>query len=352
MVTFPMLPGLEVNLYLLLLAGLGAGVVSGFSGVGGGFFMTPALIILGFPANFAVGTSLAWVAGNCAAGAFAHGELGNVDIRLGLVMTTATIAGMEAGVRVLNWAKDASLANEGVLAIATGALLAVGAYTLREAVGRKRQLDRMRGQRHIPPLQPEAWSKLRGLNIPPELYFPRSQVHISLWVTLGIGLSVGTLAGMMGVGGGFAMVPALMYLVGVPPSVAVGTNLFQATFSAAYGVVRHSMSANVVIFASFVLLVASSVGVQFGAHVMRHVRGVSVRYVLGICILLAAVGAALKLSGILLGNGAAWSEVGSRAVTFGSLGVAVAMIVALFIVAVRHRNGQRIPAWARSLVSE
>jgi hypothetical protein len=345
-----MLPGLEVNLYLLLLIGLGAGVVSGFSGVGGGFFMTPALIILGFPANLAVGTSLAWVAGNCAAGAFTHGELGNVDIRLGLVMTTATISGIEVGVRVLNWAKDAGLANEGVLTIATGALLAVGAYTLREAIGRKRQLDRTQGP--SPPLRPGAWLRLRGLALPPELYFSRSQVHISLWVALGIGFSVGALAGMMGVGGGFAMVPALIYLVGMPPSVAVGTNLFQATFSAAYGVVRHSMSANVAIFASFILLLASSVGLQFGAHVMRHVRGVSVRYVLGTCILLAAVGAALRLSGVLLGDGMAWSEVGSRVVIFGGLGVAVAMVAALFVVVVRHRNGQRIPAWARSLVSE
>jgi uncharacterized membrane protein YfcA len=101
MITFPVMPGVEINLFLLALIGLGAGILSGFTGVGGAFVITPALIVLGFPANFAVGTSLAWVLGNAIIGAFRHRKLGNVDVKLGLVFLVATIGGVEVGVRIL-----------------------------------------------------------------------------------------------------------------------------------------------------------------------------------------------------------------------------------------------------------
>ena len=117
MTTFPMIPGVEINIFLLVFLGLAVGVVSGFVGVGGGFFMTPALIVLGFPANFAVGTSLTWITGNAVIGALKHGRLGNVDVKLGLVITAAAMGGMEVGVRILNWAKDIGLTDEIVLSV-------------------------------------------------------------------------------------------------------------------------------------------------------------------------------------------------------------------------------------------
>jgi len=349
-----MLPGIEINLYLLIFTGLGAGVVSGFAGVGGGFFMTPTLIVLGFPANIAVGTSLAWVAGNCVVGAFRHGKLGNIDIKLGLVMIAAAMGGMEVGVRILNWIKRIGLVDEGVLSIAIVVLLIVGSYTLVESIRRKRQLDGLLRQGEVaPPMDtPPLAQRLQRIKLPPMVHFSGARVTISLWIVVAIGLLTGMLAGVMGVGGGFIMVPSLVYLVGVPSFVAVGTDLFQIIFSASYGVIRHSMSGNVVIFASFIMLVASSIGVQFGVLTTRYVRAVSVRYILGICILIAAVGSALKLYGVLLGERAAWAGTGSLIATFGGLGLGVIMIVALLVIAVRHRNGGNIPSWARSLMSD
>jgi uncharacterized membrane protein YfcA len=354
MITFPMLPGIEINMYLLIFTGLGAGIVSGFTGVGGGFLITPALLVLGFPANLAVGTSLTWVLGNCIVGGFRHGRLGNIDIRLGLVMVVAATGGMEVGVRILNWIKRVDLADEGVLSIAIVLLLIVGTYTLVESVRRKRHLDRILKQGGMaPPMGASPLAqRLQRMNLPPMVHFSGAQVTISLWVMLVIGFCIGVLAGIVGVGGGFVTVPSLIYLLGVPSFVAVGTSLFQTAISAAYGAARHSMSGNVVIFASFVMLVASSIGVQFGALTTRYVRAVSVRYILGICILLSAAGSALKLYGVLLGERAAWTGTGSLIVIFGGLGLGVVMIVALLVIAVRHRNGGNIPSWARSLMSD
>ena len=112
MITFPELPGVDINILLLVFVGFGAGILSGFAGVGGAFIVTPALIILGFPANFAVGTGLAWVMGSSIVGAFRHRKLGNVDVKLGLVILVAAMGGMEVGVRILNLTRDAGLVDE------------------------------------------------------------------------------------------------------------------------------------------------------------------------------------------------------------------------------------------------
>jgi uncharacterized membrane protein YfcA len=354
MITFPMMPGVEINLFLLILVGLGAGILSGFTGVGGAFVITPALIVLGFPASFAVGTSLTWVLGNSVIGAFRHGRLGNVDMKLGLVLLVAAIGGVEVGVRILNGARASGLADEAVLSISIFILLVVGIYTLAESIMKKRKLDKMLARKEELPPDMRAASlsrKFQGINLPPRLHFVGSGVTMSLWILVAIGFFIGLLSGIIGVGGGIIMVPSLVYLVGLSSFMAVGTSLFQIIFSAAYGSIRHTISGNVIIFAAFIMVLASSIGVQFGASVTRYVRGISVRMVLGISALLFAAGAVLKLSSVLR-EGAAWLETGSLAVTFGGLGLTLLMIIALFITALRYHRGRRIPAWAESLVAK
>jgi uncharacterized membrane protein YfcA len=355
MITFPVLPGVEINLFLLILIGLGAGILSGFTGVGGAFVITPALIVLGFPANFAVGTSLAWVLGNSLIGTIRHGKMGNVDVKLGLLLLVAAIGGVEVGVRILNRVRYIGLADKAVLSISICVLLIVGIYTLSESIIRKRKLDKMLARKEKLPLDMRATflsRKFQGINLPPRLRFAGSGVTMSLWIILAIGFFVGVLSGVIGVGGGLIIVPSLVYLVGLSSFMAVGTSLFQIIFSAGYGSIRHTMSGNVIIFAAFIMVVASSIGVLFGASVTRYVRGVSVRMILGISTLLFAVGAILKLSSILLEETAAWLEAGSMVVTFGSLGLTLIMIIALFITALRYHRGQHIPAWAESLVAK
>jgi len=173
---------------------------------------------------------------------------------------------------------------------------------------------------------------------------------MSLWILLGIGFSVGTLAGLTGIGGGFMMVPALVYLVGIPSFMAVGTDLFQIIFSASYGTVRHTMSGNVMFFAAFIMLLASTIGVKYGVMVTWFVWGVSARYILGMVIILAAVAATLKLAGILLDDTIGF-EIASIAVTFGNLVVTVIMLLGLFVLALRYRKGKHIPKWMESFVA-
>ncbi|MBA7712830.1 hypothetical protein ES703_121820 [subsurface metagenome] len=355
MITFPMLPGVDINIFLLIFIGFGAGILSGFAGVGGAFVVTPALIVLGFPANFAVGTSLAWVVGNSVIAALGHRRLGNVDMKLGLVILVASISGMEVGVRILNWARNIGLADEVVLSISICMLLIVGTYTLLEGIRRKRELDKILTKKEkLPPIMrgTPLSQKLQSINMPPMLHFAKSGVTISPWIILAIGFFIGMLAGLIGVGGGFIMMPSLVYLIGLRSFMAVGTDLFQIIFSAAYGSIRHTMSGNVIIFAAFIMVVASSIGVRFGVLVTRYVRGVSVRIILGISILLFAAGAILKLSSILLEKAITWLEIGSLAVTFGSMGLTVIMILALYLAAYRYRSGKHVPMWVESLVAK
>lgn len=346
------LSGIDVNILLLILTGLGAGVLSGFAGVGG-FIVTPLLIILGFPAHLAVGTSLTWVAGNSIIGAFRHRKLGNLDIKLGIVMVLAVMGGVEVGVRTLNSVRDTSSADETMLSISICMLLTVGLYTLIESIKRKRYLDKILAKGEvIPAMRATALSqKLQRINIPPMLHFASSEVTISLWIILAIGFIIGLIVGIIGVGGGFIMVPALVYLLGIPSFMAVGTVLFQTVFSAAYGSMRHAMSGNVVILASLIMLIGSGFGIQFGALVTRYIRGVSARFILAISILIAAVGAILKLLVTIIGKSTAGLEALSLIVTFSGLGLAIVMISTLFIMAIRYRRGQYIPVWVRSLVT-
>jgi uncharacterized membrane protein YfcA len=354
-ITFALLPGTEINLCLLILIGLGAGILSGFTGVGGAFVMTPALIVLGFPASFAVGTSLAWVLGNSLIGTIRHGKLGNIDVKLGLLLLVAALGGVEVGVRILNQVRSLGVADAVVLAISTCMLLIVGVYTLTESIMRKMKLDKMLARKEEPPSDLRATflsRKLQGIKLPPRLHFAGSGVNMSLWIIMAIGFLVGLLSGVIGVGGGIIMVPSLVYLVGLSSFMAVGTSLFQVIFSATYGSIRHTISGNVIIFAAFIMVLASSIGVLFGASVTRYVRGVSVRIILGISALLFAVGAILKLSSVLLGRAMTWLEAGSLVVTFGGLGLTLIMIIALFITAIRYQRGRHIPAWAESLVAK
>jgi len=353
MIPVPMVSGLEINIFLLVFLGFAVGVVSGFIGVGGGFLIAPALIIGGFPASFAVGTSLAWITGSALIGTLRHRQLGNIDLGLGICMIVGTMCGVEGGVRILNQVKEIGLAEHAVLSSSIGILLVIGTYTFREANKRKAALDIMvRKREKLPPsMRVLAISqRLQNIRIPPMIHFTKPRLTFSLWVILCIGFITGLLAGFMGVGGGFIMVPSLVYLVGLPSFMAVGTDMFQVVFSAAFGCLRHTMSGNVIIFVAFILVVSSCLGVQLGVLITRYVRGVSMRYILAVSILFSVLGSLLKLMDIILEPPGLWLRTASITVTFGGLGVVVAMILGLFITALRYKSGKHIPVWAISLI--
>jgi len=355
-ITFPGIPGLEgveISTPLLAFIGFTVGIVSGFIGVGGGYMLTPALIIFGFPANFAVGTGLAHIFGNSIVASLRHRKLGNVDIKLGALMVCGTIPGIELGVRLLNWCKEIGLVDEMVLGASLAILTFTGAFTFWETRRSKRKMDEIirRGERLPKDIFVSGISKrIQQINIPPLIYFPKSRSRISLWVGLCIGVFTGVLVGFMGVGGGFVIVPCLIYLIGVPSIIAVGTSLFQIIISAGFGAARHTMSGNAVIYASFIMILGAWVGTQIGVLATRLVRGPSVRFVLGYSMFFGAAGIALKLASILSAEKVYWLNLTAKGFIIGQMFLLVGMILALVIMAFMFRRGRHIPKWAESLV--
>jgi uncharacterized membrane protein YfcA len=345
--------GLHVSLVLLLFLGFAVGVVSGFIGVGGGFLITPALIALGFPGTVAVGTGLATIAGNSIVATARHRQLGNVDVKLAAMMVVGLLAGAEVGVRFVNWLKARGFADEGVLAASLLLTAFIAAFTGWETRRAKRQMDALRSAGLESPREVlTSRSDLQSwmLRVPPIIYLPHSRVRVSLWMLVAIGFVGGTLSGFIGVGGGFVMGPAMIYLVGIPSHISVGTGLLQIIFSAGYGTIRHTMNGNVLIFASFLILLGGSLGTQIGALATRYVSGPAVRLVLALAVGIAAIGTAFQLASVLFDPAAGLLERFAQASLFGGLGVLMLSIIGLLALGLTRQRGGTVPDWALSLV--
>ena len=347
-----MIPGVDINLFLLVLLSFSVGIISGFTGVGGGFLMTPALIILGFPAQFAVGTSLIWVMANSVVGALRHRQHGNVDMKLGLIIAAVSMGGVEIGTRLLHLALSLGIAEETVLAVSILVLLSVGGYTLRESLQSVRRVNEAQKRKvsiNTTVQPPMPFARLRDIKLKPLIHFSKSGITISIWVILGIGLFTGILSGLLGVGGGFIMVPSLIYLVGLPSFLAVGTDLFQISFSSAYGAIRNTMGGNVIIFAAFIMILSSVIGVQCGVLGTRFLKGVCVKLILSFTIIIAILGSVLKLTNTITENPASWLKPAEMAVTFGGLVLVLLIILVLFILGIRNNRGKSVPGWFQAL---
>lgn len=355
MIELPLIQGTEVSVFLLVVLSLATGVISGFVGLGGGFIMTPALIILGFPAHYAVGTSIIWVMGNSIIGTFRHRHLGNVDFKLGGIMIVFMMCGVELGIRAITAAKNAGLAETSVLLVTICSLLVVGGSVFWESTKTKSRLDKMIKE-NKEANDNISFSLLISLTsrikLPPIIHFPKANASISLWMLMLLGLTAGTLSSFIGVGGGFIIVPSLVYLFGVPSFVAVGTNLFEIIIPTAFGAARHSVDGNVVILVSFVLILGSSAGIYFGSLLSRYLREISMRYTLASSILVAVLGSIFKLITIISKSEADWIQSGIEIITFGGLALIVCILIGLFVAAIRRKNGKYIPIWIRSLVQD
>ena len=330
----------DISLVVLAFLGFVLGLVSGFIGVGGGFLMTPILIILGFPAHLAVGTSLTWVMGNSIIGCLRHRQLGNVDTKLGALLVVGTIGGIEVGTKILNWLKASELVEVTVLAVSIGVLILVCIYTYYDTLRKRIQL-RLRLHRQKESLHPKSKSNYpskRSIHLPAQIYFHKSGITISLLVVLGTGFTVGLFSGFIGIGGGILMMPSLIYMFGLTSFMAVGTDIFQVIFAAAYGVARHTMSGNVVIVAAVVMVLGSSIGTQLGVLATRYASELSMRYVFATSVLIAVLASGLKLAESIWGNTVNWLQNGAIIVTFGGLGIILLMIAVLTIGSTWYRN--------------
>ncbi|MCK4436794.1 sulfite exporter TauE/SafE family protein [bacterium] len=297
---------MEVNGIALLGLGLMVGFLVGLFGVGGGFLMTPMLnILFGIPYNVAVGSDLAQILGTSTSGAIRHRRLGNVDYKLAFLMVLGLVPGVEVGARIIQklkfiasvdlWGKTITALDLFVPLAYIALLITIGTLIFRES----------RGARRRPPRGGKVDSRLsrwaRSFRLPPLISLPRSQVEsISIWILLLVSFFTGLVAGSLGVGGGFIMMPALIYLVGVPTTVAIGTDLLQIVFTAFYGTLTHALKGNVDIILVIPILLGGSIGAQFGAMVTRRLRGANIRYAFSILIWLVAIMLIFKLAMTLL----------------------------------------------------
>jgi len=279
-----------------VLAGIGfvVGVLGGFFGVGGGFIAGPLMFWAGVPMHFVVGTDLAHMTGKSIVAARRHRALGHVDMKLGLVMVGGTVLGVEGGARVVEALKARGAVETVVGAAYVFVLVVIGVFTAWESLHALRIVRRDRLAVHEALAFDGIARRVRSLNLPPMLSFPASGIaSVSLWAVLGVGVITGLLTGALGVGGGFVRMPLLIYVLGVPTHVAVGTDLFEIVISAGFGTVTHALKGNVDILMALVMQTGAALGAQLGATSTRFFAGPRIRLLFSI---LPFVGAALVLA--------------------------------------------------------
>ena len=280
---FP-IAGVALSPLGLIAIGLVVGALGGFFGVGGSFLAGPALYTLGLPMNFVVGTDLAHIMGKSVVAARRHRALGNVDLKLGLLMAGGTIAGVELGAQSVQILKRHNLTDAVLGGTFAVILLAIAAFMLWESLGalrrnvpaagsrRKRGADRDR--LHFTALV----RRIRAISLPPHVSLPASGIgKISLWAILAVGLVGGFFSGLLGGGAGYIRMPSLVYALGVPTHVAIGTDLFEIILSAGYGTVSHALKGNVDILIALVMHTGAAVGAQIGAAATERFHGSRIR---------------------------------------------------------------------------
>ncbi len=277
---------MSVDVFLLLAMGGGVGFLSGLFGVGGGFLMTPLLIFIGVPAAVAVGTEANQIIAASISGVLAHTRRRNVDFKMGTILVAGGFIGSGIGVWVFTALRQIGQVDLLIAVCYVVFLGAVGGLMLIESV--RAMLRRQAGVAQRGKLHQHTW--LHGL--PFKMRFRRSRLYISALLPLGIGFVVGVLAAIMGVGGGFIMVPAMIYLLGMPTSVVVGTSLFQIIFVTANVTFLQAYNNQTVdIVLALLLLAGAVVGAQLGTMAGSRLRGEQMRGLLAL--LVVGVGAKL-----------------------------------------------------------
>ncbi len=280
------LPIAEMSVDALWLLGIGFGVgwLSGLFGVGGGFLLTPVLILIGIPSPVAVASGANQTLGASVSGLIAQWRRDNVDARMGLVLLAGGFVGSGLGVQLFALLRSLGQVDLAVALFYVVVLGTVGALMVRESV--RAIWRRRRG--HAPArLHEHTW--LHGL--PFKIRFRKSRLYISVIPPVLVGFAIGILSAMMGVGGGFMLVPAMIYLLGMPTSVVIGTSLFQVVFVAANVTLLQAWQVGSVDIVLTLLLLAGGVaGAQFGAAMGTRLRGEETRALLGLLVLTVAAG--------------------------------------------------------------
>lgn len=275
---------MSVNILVLLALGGGVGFISGLFGIGGGFLMTPILIFLGVPPAVAVGTQANQLVGASLSGVLSHWQRGGVDTRMGGVMLGGGVVGSALGVWIFGILQRLGQIDAAISILYVLVLGSVGGLMLVESI------KAYRAAKNPAPALRRLHQHLWMHGLPWKLKFPKSRLYISVFVPLTIGFLGGVIVAIMGVGGGFFMIPAMVYIVGMPASVVAGTSLFQIIFVTAITALLQAVTNQTVdVFLALILLVGGIVGTQIGVRFGMKLRGEQSRMLMSALILAVAV---------------------------------------------------------------
>lgn len=346
----PMLQFIDINMATALqvvLIGFIGGVLSGFIGSGGAFFMTPGMMNLGVDGVIAVASNITHKFGKAMVGSRKHAAAGNVDKKLAAYMLITAIIGIQIAVAINSYlfkggdshgAAQGAGANLYISLVFAVILSAVAVSMLRDVLSSGKNGDSDSG----PSMKIAEY--LNRLNLPPVIHFPVADTKVSLWILMGAGIATGYLAGTIGVGG-FIGVPAMIYVFGVPTAVAAGTELFLALFMGAYGALSYAFQGFVDLRLTMLLYLGSLIGIHLGVYGVKAVNEKYIRVVTSLIILLCVFSRVVAVPVYLrqlslLQYPAAWDayfNVSSKVFLFAS-GISGAMVI---LVKVMHAYNQR-----------
>ena len=269
----------------LVVIGFFIGVMGGFFGVGGSFIAGPALRAVGLDWNFAVGTDLAHIVGKSIVAAKRHRALGNVDLRLGCIMAIGTMGGAEVGAQLIQMLKRAGNVNLVVSVVSIAIYIGISTFMIWEAwrtlYFSKTRKPRLKVPGTAAQQDESSFSHrtraIQRLHLWPMVSLPSSGVRISLWIIVIVSFIGGLFSGFLGGGAGYVRMPMMVYLLGIPTHLAVGTDLFEIIISASYGTFSHAIKGNVDILIALVMHTGAAVGAQIGAISTQYFAGPKIR---------------------------------------------------------------------------
>jgi uncharacterized membrane protein YfcA len=271
----------------LVLIGFAVGTIGGFFGMGGAWMVTPGLNILGFPMSFAIGTDMAHMAGKSLISTMRHAKFGNVDYKLGIIMLIGTMAGIEIGAQLVMKLERLGVVGPVVrwvyvLFLALIALMVFYDYFKATSGQKKTHTD---DPTHMGAGGGINWApRLHKINIWPMMTFKVAGIRCSAWLPILASFITGVLAGFLGIGGGLFRMPALVYFIGCPTHVAIGTDLFEVMISGLYGAFTYSLKGRIELVAVFVMLCGAAVGAQIGTVATKYAKGYGIRLLFGLAV--------------------------------------------------------------------
>jgi uncharacterized membrane protein YfcA len=285
--------GVNVNIILLMGLGLVVGFLAGLFGVGGGFLLTPLLMMIGIPPTVAAASDANQIVAATTSGTFAHWRLGNVDFKMGAILIIGGLIGGTLGVQLIKALRAAGNADFVIKITYVVMLGIIGSYMFQESLRSLRppavRSEKLRSEKKF-------WFTRCSDALPFAIHFEKSGITVSIFMPLILGALVGMLSAMMGVGGGFIMVPVMIYLLRMPMHVVVGTNLFQELFICTNVTFMQSFYNHTVdLVIAILLLTGSTIGAQMGANVGNRLKADHLKIILASIVLIIMVRMAIGL---------------------------------------------------------